>query len=212
VLSAAPGVVVISGSPEFASESVVAYEVGSRFQVGASVLATVSTFYNEYDDIRTAEAGAGPGNLPIVFGNGVEGETYGVETTCALRVAPSWRVRFGHTLLRKELRIKPSSHDLNGGSAESDDPEHQAILHSSVDLGRALELDVILRYVDDLERTGVDRYLGTDLRVGWRVLHLLELSVVGQDLLEPRHQEFVPASPSPREVERSVLVKAVWQI
>lgn len=212
VFSAAPGVVVIAGSPDFISEEVVSYELGSRLHSGESVVATASTFYNVYDGLRTAEPGPAPSNLPILIGNGVEGETYGIETTLAYQFSSRWRVRTGYTFLRKELSVKESSHDLNRGSAESDDPEHQALLHSSLNLPERFEFDTIVRYVDALQLRPVESYVGLDLRLGWRGLAPLELVVVGQDILESQHQEFVPSSPSPREIERAFLVKAIWQM
>ena len=43
---------------------------------------SLAGFINNYDDLRSAEPGPPPFNLPITFANGVEGETY-IEVTAA---------------------------------------------------------------------------------------------------------------------------------
>jgi iron complex outermembrane recepter protein len=47
------------------------------------------------------------------------------------------------------------------------------------------------------------------VRYGWRVRPGLELSVIGQNLLDPRHAEF--GNPATRsEYERALAVRIVW--
>jgi iron complex outermembrane receptor protein len=53
--------------------------------------------------------------------------------------------------------------------------------------------------------------LELDLGVVWRVTDRIEVALVGQNLLERRHREFVPASPEPRDIERSVYGRITWR-
>jgi hypothetical protein len=39
----------------------------------------------------------------------------------------------------------------------------------------------------------------------------IELNLVAQNLLDNHHAEFIPASPSPREIERSIYGKATFR-
>lgn len=209
-LLAAPTVPVLMGNPDFDSEDVLASEAGWRVQPHETVSVSLSVFYNEYDKLRSAEPGPPPANLPIMIGNGVEGHTYGTELSGTWQAFDWWRLRGGYTLVRKSLSLREGSQDLNDATAESDDPEHQVVLQSSMDFPRRVTLDVAVRYVDELTNRYVPSYVGVDVRVAWRPKENLELSVVGQNLLEPSHPEFVPSSPAPREIERSVYGKVAW--
>ncbi|HZE84708.1 MAG TPA: hypothetical protein VE035_10375, partial [Puia sp.] len=76
---------------------------------------------------------------------------------------------------------------------EAIDPHHQAMLQSVVDLPQHIQLDVTGRFVDSLTiwplTPGVSQYFSMDLRIAWRYKSF-EFSVVGKDLLAPRHIEF----------------------
>ncbi len=65
----------------------------------------------------------------------------------------------------------------------------------------------------DAGRPGVPAYTTLDVRYAWRAWNGVELSLVGQNLLDAAHQEFVPdLLPSqPTLVQRGWYVKAKWQ-
>lgn len=209
-LSLAPGVYLIAGD-NIQSEEVLAYELGWRVRPEARVSLSLSTFYNVYDNLRSAEPGPPPFGIPITFKNGVEGNTYGAELSATYQVSDRWRLRGGYTFLKKDLSVKSSSNDANQGTAESDDPEHQFLIQSSADLTSRLQWDVVFRYVDELPKPEVPRYAGLDVRLGWKATSRLEFSVVGQNLLKPEHREFIPDNPSPREIERGIYGKVTWR-
>jgi iron complex outermembrane receptor protein len=209
-LFAAPNVPIIAGA-DFQSEVLLASEVGWRVQPNARVSLSVSTFYNHYDNIRTAEPGPPPTGLPITIGNGAQGHAYGAELAAVYQVTDRWRFRGGYTFLKKDLSLKPGSNDLNGGSAESNDPRHQFLIQSSTSLPGRLELGAVLRYVGALPSPRVPSYAGLDLRLAWKPAERLELAVVGQNLLHDQHAEFIPSSPSPRRVERGVYGAVTWR-
>ena len=62
--------------------------------------------------------------------------------------------------------------------------------------------DRISRYVDDLPVIFVPSYIEMDVRLAWKMSHNTELSVVGQNLLDPHHPEY-PGQP-PSEIKRGV--------
>jgi iron complex outermembrane receptor protein len=208
-LFAAPGLPIVAGD-DFQSETVVAYELGWRVQARSNLALSLSTFYNQYDDLRSAEPGPPPSGIPITFENGVQGHSYGAELAASYQVSSHWRLRGGYTFLKENLSLKPGSADLNGGTAESDDPDHQFLVQSIADLPGAIELDAVFRYVGSLPGPVVPDYATLDLRVGWRLTPHLELSVVGQNLLQSEHPELAPSSPSPRKVQRGVYAKVTW--
>ena len=207
-----PSLLFISGTDSFRSENMLAYELGWRLQPLKNLSISLATFYNEYDDIRSVEPGPLPFRIPVTFGNGVKGKTYGIELSAAHQVTSWWNLRGGYTFLNKELKVKADSKDMNGGSAESNDPRHQFLIQSSMDLPGHIEFGTVIRYIDKLPKPRVSGYLGMDVRLGWKLNDIVELSLVGQKLLDNRHPEFIPSSPSPREIQRSVYGKIICHL
>jgi iron complex outermembrane receptor protein len=197
---------LFAGGPSFDSEEVVAYEVGWRSRPHENVAISLAAFFNDYDDIRTTSLGP-----PFFIENNAHGEIYGVEFEGTWQATAQWRVQVGYTLLQEDLRVKPGRADLNSGQGELFDPEQQFQLRSSWDLSDAVEFDVWLRYVDRVINTArgfqtVPDYVTVDARIGWSVLDHLELTLVGQNLLDDRHLEF-----GFRQIERSIYGKATWR-
>ncbi|HEY4207414.1 MAG TPA: hypothetical protein VGM31_11405, partial [Puia sp.] len=58
----------------------------------------------------------------------------------------------------------------------------------------------------------VPDYTGLDIRVGWKLSKAIELDVVGQNLLDSPHFEFIPSSPSSRQIEHSIYGKIVCRL
>lgn len=96
-------------------------------------------------------------------------------------------------------------------------PQQQASLRSSMSLPHRQQFDVWLRYVGKLgdrnSAFAVPAYTTLDLRYAWRPTRDFELSVVGQNLLDNSHPEFIPSLlPSQTiELQRGGYVKAKWQ-
>jgi iron complex outermembrane receptor protein len=210
-LSLAPGVDFIEGS-NTRSEEVLAYELGWRFQPVNSLSLSLATFYNIYDHIRSVEPGPPPFGIPLTFGNGVKGETYGIEFSATHQLTSALRLRAGYTFLKKELRVKPDSEDMNEASAESNDPSHQLMLQSIVNLPHGIEFGTVLRHVSKLSDPYVSDYTGLDIRLAWRIIDAIELNIVGQNLLQKSHTEFIPDSPYPKSIERSIYIKLVGRL
>lgn len=207
-----PNLTLLSGNNNFRSETVIAYELGWRFQPVKNLSVSLATFYNVYDNIRSSEPGPPPFNIPITLGNGVKGETYGVELSATNQLTSWWTLRGGYTFLKKDLVIKPSSRDMNRANAESNDPEHQFLIQSTMELPFRIEFGTVIRYVDKLSTFYVSDYTGLDLRVGWKLSKVIELSIIGQSLLDKRHLEFRSSSPVRREIERSIYGKIICRL
>ena len=207
-----PELPFISGNDNFASEKMIAYELGWRATPLKTLSFSLSSFYNTYDDIRSVEPGPPPFNIPVTFGNGVKGKTYGVELSVTTQLTDWWNIKGGYTFLKKDLSVKEGSKDTNEGTAESDDPENQLIVQSRVKLPARFELGTILRYVDYLPKPFVPHYFGLDVRIGWKLSESLELNIIGQNLLDKQHPEFIPSSPSQREIQRSIYGKITYSL
>lgn len=208
-----PVIVSLYGSRDFKSEDLLAYELGYRFQPMDRLSADIAAFYNDYDNLRTIEPDPNPFVPAATAGNKMEGEAYGVELAANWLALDWWRFQAAYTYLQIQLHLDPDSRDTVSERAEGESPHHQLFLRSSMDLSRDLELDLWVRYVDSLPDLGVRSYVSLDARLGWRPRQDLELSIVGQNLVDSHHSEFGPdafVKTSPTEVERSVYGKITW--
>ena len=129
----------------------------------------------------------------------------------ALEVAATdnWRLKGAYTWLTMELDLDGDSSDTFSEAQEDESPQHTISLRSLLSLGRQVELDLWLRYVDQLTGSDIDDYVTLDARLGYRPSSTLLVELVGRNLVEPSHPEFSPeiVATSPSEVERSVYGK-----
>ena len=200
--------VFLSGSPNFAPEKLTAYEIGLRAQPGTRLSLSVSGFYNVYDDLRTIEFSPGP-RFPLLWGNGIRGDTYGLEAWGDLQAAPWWRLSAGLDLLAKQLTAKPGSSGILPVSQAGDDPPTQAQLRSAMNLGSRVTLDAGLRYVAALPDPRVPAYAEADVALTWAVTRHIELALAGFNLLHANHLEF--AAPLATEVPRVGQAELKWR-
>ena len=201
----------LAGGPQFVSEELLAYELGYRVRPIDQLSFSLATFYNDYDNLRSLEPGP-----PFTIGNGLEGETYGEELAGSYQVTKWWRWQAGYTYLKKHIRLKPGRMDFNQARGEGSDPENQFSVRSSMDLPGDVKLDAALRYVDMLHniangvRGTVPNYVELDVRLSWMPFEDLELSFIGQNLLDRQHPEF--GSPTSRhEIQRGLFGKVTWR-
>src|SRR5438105_3415700 len=214
----------LQGSADFHSEALVAYEAGYRAELAPGLTGSLSAFYNDYHDLRSATATPTTATYvfpyPVYFQNNVEGDTYGLELSGSYQLRDGWRLHAGYDLLRESIHAEPGRSDATGATNETADPQQQLALRSSMDLPHAVTLDAALRWVDTVHinngPTGgpvtgtVPSYFGLDSRLAWRVNARLEVSVVGQNLLHARHIEYGFPLPLREQIVRSVFGKITW--
>jgi iron complex outermembrane recepter protein len=193
---------VLAGDSTFESEVLVAYELGYKGRLKSRISTSVSSFYNVYDKIRSLELA-----VPAHFGNGLEGEGYGVEAEATCQIVPRWRATAGYTFLRLILDVKPTSNDALQEAQEGDSPRHQIYVRSSFDLPHGLSLDAGVRFVDELPNQQIPATTVCDARLAWQPTKAVEIAIIGQGLFDPRHPEFGTPG-ARREVPRSIYGKA----
>ncbi len=198
-------VVGIVGDSDFQAEVLWGYEAGYRVQFSRNLSLDAALYFNDYDRLRSHERPlSGEGRI---YGNLLQGETWGGELSVSFRATEWWRLQAGYANLQKDLKLRPESTDQSVGQAEGNDPKHTAFLHSSIDLGRSWTLDAVLRYVSKLPSPRVPSYTELDLRLGWRVTPEMEFSIVGQNLLHSEHREFGVT----HTVPRTLFAKIKWE-
>jgi iron complex outermembrane recepter protein len=211
----------VIGDRKFSSESLIGYEAGYRSLMGPKFYVDIAAFYNNYDHLLSIEPGApfaenspGPPHsvIPLFFRNGVLGNTAGFEIAPDWTPTRTWRLRGSYSYLHIDLNKSTSSLDAStANSTRGSSPHHQVAIQSSVDLPKKLEFDQTFRYVSSLPAQLVGAYTTADVRFSWHATRSVDISVVGQNLLQPHHAEF-GGDPGPLVgIERSAYIKVTWQ-
>ncbi|HEY6458150.1 MAG TPA: TonB-dependent receptor [Steroidobacteraceae bacterium] len=211
-----PLLVILEGASDFKSEEVIAYELGYRAQLDERTSMTLSTYFNDYNDVRSTSYT--PATLiPFFFQNNLEGHTYGAELSVVYQALDNWKLHLGYDLLQEHLHVKPGEFDLDDALNETADPQQQFAIRSSATLPANIEFDTTLRWVDTLHTNNgstpglVPSYFGLDGRLAWHGAKGIELSLVAQNMLNPRHVEYGYPSPLREQIDRSVFAKVAWR-
>ena len=227
-----PGVDPISFSNDadgnFESEYLTAYELGFRIQPTETTSFDISAFYNDYSNAASYEYNTyqivpnpyDPAGDPLViprqtiFDNKMDVASKGLELVVDWRVVSGWRLQSTYSYLTVDTRSDDDSTDafsqvpLEGGS-----PKHQSTLRSIHDIKESITFDLWMQYVSSLDSTtlsatrddSIDKYTSVNARFAWLPKKNFELSLVGRNLFDNRHPEFVGEYYILRsEVERSL--------
>jgi iron complex outermembrane receptor protein len=209
--------VSLLGNPDLQSESVLAYELGYRLQPHPRLWFDVATFYNTYDHLLGVEPGSPSPEgshllIPFTADDNLDGESYGTEVTARWQAAAWWRLDATYSYTQIELHPTHGSQDTIGTEAEGKSPRHQVMVRSALDFPRHIQFDTMARFVDDLPSVGIPSYFSLDVRLGWQPTPNLDLSLVGQNLLDDHHPEFAQSTfTQATEVPRGVYGKVTWR-
>ncbi len=230
-----PQLLIAQGDNRVESEELIAYEAGFKWQASRTFGLDIALFYNDYDQLRSSQIGAPscqPGGIPpncfftpppptsilvpLPLGSQGDGEGYGIEMAADWQPASNWKLKTAYTFLEQVTDDKPEVATADNAGVN---PRHQFSLRSLFNPRFDLDLDLWIRYVDGLDdffgvnHQTVDAYWQLDARAAWRPLPDVELSIVGQNLLDDKHPEFlselgdVPLT----AVERSVYGQVRWE-
>jgi iron complex outermembrane recepter protein len=206
----------ILGNPNIQAENLVAYEIGYRAAPTDTFSWDIAGYINDYDRLMGLGAPGipivGPGGevtIPAMQANNTRALTYGFETTANYQVDEQWRLFASYSVFEAQAQSLAA-----GNTAEilGNSPHNMVYLRSSWDLGKDLQFDLIGRYVDRLSALDIPKYFQMDARIGWYATKNLEVSFVGQNLLDGHHPEFVDAIGQlvPTEVKRSWYGMISW--
>jgi iron complex outermembrane receptor protein len=125
----------------------------------------------------------------------------------------SWRLSGGYTWLAGKFRDSSPGAVGDPTATILNSPHQEFNIRCYVDLPHGFQMDTAFYYVGNIDQQGVQSYPRLDLRLAWKFRERQELSVVGQNLLSPRHLES-PAQNGPFSnslVKRSVYGKWTFQ-
>ncbi|MEK6236335.1 MAG: TonB-dependent receptor, partial [Planctomycetales bacterium] len=205
---------LLPGNRAVESEEVIAYEFGARGQPAEEFYWDVALFYNDYTSLVTSFPVFPPPIFQLVIGNQVTHEqTWGYELAANYDVTEHWRTRLSYSFLRGVGAL---------GRNIADSPRNQVYFQSSWDLNYGLSFDWIGRYVDHIGGIpgplpagpfAVPSYFEMDSRLAWQATDSIELFVVGRNLLDKHHLEFVSdqngliGTEVPREIYAGVAIR-----
>jgi iron complex outermembrane receptor protein len=210
------------------SEQLVAYEVGYRIQPTKKLFFDAAAFYNVYDGLSGSatqppafsfDPATGAPYLAVnsVSFNGLNGETYGGELAATYQALENWRIHANYSFI--EIQLHQRTLTPVSESDEHATPQNQFSIRNTIDLPFNLQLDGTVRYIDRITAVSayspapitIPSYVTADLRLGWKATKNLEFAVIGRNLVDSRHVEFIPgAAPFTHEMSRSVFGKITY--
>ncbi len=212
-----PSVPVMIGNRQLKSETLIAYELGFRADTSQNTSMDFSLFYNRYRNIMGSEQGipyiegGTQLTIPINYINLHNYQSGGGEMSLQWQPLEWWKLKGGYAYIRFY------GSEVEDSRLSTGTPAHQATIRSMCSLGRDVDFDLWVRYVGNnrypliTETVHIPAYTTMDARVAWRPADGVELSLIGQNLLEKRHIETVSDFTVMRhEVERSVYGKVAW--
>ncbi|MCA9472984.1 MAG: TonB-dependent receptor [Nitrospirales bacterium] len=198
---------VVRGQKGFKSETLLSYELGYRFSDGG-VFFDLTGFYNFYHHLRGGQVVSFfPPTSEIT--NNLQAQTWGVEVAADLPLQDWWKLRLAYSYI---------DIDVDGPAGNAKDqtmgltPKHQGSIRSLMNFPGQVEFDSWVRIVDNLTAQPIGAYVALDLRLGWKPMPGLELSLVGKNLFDNHHPEFQSSflQTQSTEIQRSVYGKITW--
>jgi iron complex outermembrane receptor protein len=212
-----PSFLALNGDKGFETEELGAYELGYRVQPMKRLAIDMTAYYNVYDNLLSAEGF-------FFFGNKLSGDILGGEISIDYTPFDWWKLHASQSIMHIDMEKDADSTDPSTvDSMEHSSPERQTTVRSYIDLPHDLSFDCTFRSVSRLpvERDPIfwiSGYNSMDVRFAWDINPDLEISLVGQNLLDDHHPEYNPTVlPLPGyyistvEIQRGVYMEAQWK-
>jgi len=221
-----PVVAAVTGSAAYQPSIMTAYEIGYREQVSTQFSIDIAGFYDSYRQLQTENLG----NLSLVLGsqpyllqqvaftNNLNAVARGGEISAMYHPFSRWKLAasYSHLDVHPHMLATAPADTLN--PSETATPRNNWKIQSFLNLAQAVQLDTLLftsgAVISPAYPTAivVPPHTRLDVRLGWRVSPRFEISVSGQDLLNPRHLELVPeAGTVVREAIRGYYLRTTWR-
>lgn len=201
------------------AERLTAYELGYRTLLSSRLSLDIALFDNHYSNLSQWDVGSPVLGMtpvpyltvPFAYTNATSTiKTHGIEIVADWRPLDWMRLEGSYTHLHV---ASPPPDGVNTYIAGTS-PEHQYSLRWMMDLTAKTQLDLWLRHVGKLKAQDqeIPAYSELDIRLGYAVSKGLDLSLVGQNLLDNRHSEFSETSSIPASyIPRGIYAKATWK-
>lgn len=207
VIPAGPGspfgddlVVRLVANPRARSEELMAYELGLRNRYGSAVRIDVSAYHNVYRRLRTIMAGAPTPvtdaadpylELTYEFQNSASGHATGGEFEGEWVLSPRFRLLASAGIGLMEITDPAAVPGRERAYDPGLNPEFQAVIRMQSQPLKPVELDLALRHVGALSAVDIPAYTALDARLGLPLGRRWNVGIVGQNLFDAAHFEFV---------------------
>jgi len=177
----------------------IAYEMGYRNQFSPDFSVDSTVFINDYKDLTTTTTGSfnpATGLLPISQGNDMSARTYGAEVTARWQVFDPWRLTASWSWL---LLHAYSSTDPGSAIGLESTPRNHLSLSSYLELPYHMNFDTMLYTTSSRPNISnparaISAWTRVDLRLGWKPVDTMEMSVAVQNVFDEKHEELSTAS------------------
>ncbi len=208
-----PTFVTTTGNDSLMPEELIAYELGYRFQPVKNLSLDVTGFYNVYSRLNTDTLGD-----PQIFGSYViqpiisrnidKAQSMGFEAAAKYDVTSSWRLAASYSYI--DLKIDSDGQAVSFFVGKN--PKNMFNLHSTYLFQNKIEMNNSLYLVSKLHSINVPGYARFDTKLSYPLTEAVNISVVGQNLFDVRHKEFLPfLYQTQAEIGRSVYASVAYK-
>ncbi|CBL47239.1 TonB-dependent receptor [gamma proteobacterium HdN1] len=216
--------VVVRGNKRYHSEILNAYELGWRWQWNHKGSLDLTAFQNQYRNLQTMVIAPLPDNPDLRYldyglvglivdnRNVARGHSNGIELVSKYFMSEDWKISGSYSwynfVSSRNLYSTNAAH-----SFETQSPEHQARIASTHILSKLWELDWSVRYVDSIFNGAIPAHTDVDIRLMHRLSPTLNVSIIGKNLIDPQHPEFLDYNYAPDliEIRRSAHLQIDWR-
>lgn len=126
------------------------------------------------------------------FGNKTTATSYGAEMLAKWQPTDNWQLVSNYTVFKLDAHSKEGFSSGYLLSLEKADPRHQFSIRSDLKLPYHFGFNSMFYYTDQVQarNMNISDQGRMDLRLAWMPSQTLELSVVGQNILNKQHQEY----------------------
>jgi iron complex outermembrane recepter protein len=218
-----PVVIRIVGNPAFQNETEIAYEAGYRTQLYERLSLDLTAYYNSYNQLQTSEpepafleTDPAPPHIvmPLEYKNLMQGETHGVEAFANWKISSRWTLTPAYAFEEIHLHLDPASQDTSSvATGEGSSPRQWARVGSHLALVHGLAWDASANFVGRLANPAVSSYTRIDSQLSWHLREHLFASLVGQNLAQDHHIEFLTTQGTgfTSYMKRSGYLKLTWR-
>lgn len=219
--SGLPTVIRVTGDRSVDSEKLMAYEVGAWFEPFEDAYVSLTGYFFNYDDVISRELGvpfldnSNPSTpfivAPLQYRNGLEAKSSGIEFSFDYSLSKKYSLAASYAYLDIDA-VRGTSQDSVAFDFIENVPKHTATTTFHSSLSQDLESDIVLRYVDKLSRSLIDSYIELDFQMRWFLTSRFDLSLIGRNLLNGKHEEFkaITFQAPVSSIERSFFLQAAY--
>ncbi|MCV6637330.1 TonB-dependent receptor [Candidatus Albibeggiatoa sp. nov. NOAA] len=180
--------IYIDGNTTLESETLLAYELGHRFQPNARFSFDLSLFLHKYRDVVTVGEPhfvAYPNRgLYYKNENALKGHSYGTEFAAKWQITSDFKVALNYSYLKEQDVLR----------AESISPKQQINAQIYWNINSQWSWNHNIYYTSKIPDTDIAAYTRWDTNMGWKISRDLNINVGIRNLLDKQHREFLPVS------------------